>query len=72
MLIIPGFGLCSILLLTLLMWTLSRSFTRPVRKLQKTVAAIADGTYDGREALHLQDELGQLSHAISEMHGTIQ
>lgn len=71
MIIIPAIGICSILLMTLLMLTLSRSFTRPVRKLQRTVAAIAKGTYDGTEPLRLQDELGQLSQAITRMYRTI-
>ena len=72
MVMIPALGVFAILLLTALMLALSRSFTKPVRKLQRTVTAIADGSYDGKEPLRLQDELGQLSHAMAEMYRTIQ
>ncbi|MGN1019538.1 MAG: sensor histidine kinase [Aristaeellaceae bacterium] len=70
--IVPLFGLGCILLLSLLMLPLSRHMTRPVRKLHKTVMAIEEGTYDGREPLRLQDELGQLSRAIASMYRTVQ
>ena len=70
--IVPFFGLGCILLLSLLMLPISRNMIRPVRKLHKTVLAIEGGTYDGREALHMQDELGQLSHAIASMYRTMQ
>ena len=70
--IIPFFGLGCIVLLSLLMLPISRNMIRPVRKLHKTVLAIEAGTYDGREALHMQDELGQLSRAIASMHRTVQ
>ena len=70
--IVPFFGLGCILLLSLLMLPLSRNMIRPVRKLHKTVLAIEGGTYDGREALHMQDELGQLSRAIASMYRTMQ
>ncbi|MGN0972871.1 MAG: sensor histidine kinase [Aristaeellaceae bacterium] len=70
--IIPFFGLGCIVLLSLLMLPMSRNMTRPVRKLHKTVLAIEEGTYDGREALHMHDELGQLSHAIASMYRTMQ
>ena len=70
--IIPFFGLGCIVLLSLLMLPISRNMIRPVRKLHKTVLAIEGGTYDGREALHMQDELGQLSHAIASMYRTMQ
>lgn len=70
--IVPFFGLGCILLLSLLMLPLSRNMIRPVRKLHKTVLAIEEGAYDGREALHMQDELGQLSRAIASMYRTMQ
>ncbi|MGN0764160.1 MAG: sensor histidine kinase [Aristaeellaceae bacterium] len=70
--IVPFFGLGCIVLLSLLMLPLSRNMIRPVRKLHKTVLAIEEGTYDGREALHMQDELGQLSRAIASMYRTMQ
>ncbi|MGN0746172.1 MAG: sensor histidine kinase [Aristaeellaceae bacterium] len=70
--IIPFFGLGCILLLSLLMLPVSRNMIRPVRKLHKTVLAIEEGSYDGREALHMQDELGQLSRAIASMYRTMQ
>ncbi|MGN0778343.1 MAG: sensor histidine kinase [Aristaeellaceae bacterium] len=68
---IPIFGLGGIVLLSLLLLPISRNMIRPVRKLHKTVLAIQDGCYDGQEVLHMQDELGQLSHAIAVMYRTM-
>ena len=69
---IPVFGLGGIVLLSLLLLPMSRNMIRPVRKLHKTVLAIEEGTYDGREPLRMQDELGQLSRAIASMYRTVQ
>ena len=60
-----------ILLISLVAFLLSRSITRPIRKLQQSVLAIEEGTYHGEETLNMQDELGQLSRAISSMYRTI-
>ena len=70
--LIPFFGLGCIVLLSLLMLPISRNMIRPVRKLHKTVLAIEGGAYDGQEALHMQDELGQLSRAIASLYRTMQ
>ena len=69
--VILCFGLGCIVLLSLVLLQHSRHIVRPVRKLNRTVLTIEDGTYDGQEPLHMQDELGQLSRAIASMYRTI-
>ena len=51
----------------LIAFSLLRSVTRPITKMQATVAAIADGDYAARSQLGGDDEFGQLSRAFDDL-----
>ena len=51
----------------LIAFSLLRSVTRPITKMQDTVTAIADGDYAARSQLGGDDEFGQLSRAFDDL-----
>ena len=51
----------------LIAFSLLRSVTRPITKMQATVTAIADGDYAARSQLGGDDEFGQLSRAFDDL-----
>ena len=51
----------------LIAFSLLRSVTRPITKMQATVAAIADGDFTARSQLGGDDEFGQLSRAFDDL-----
>ena len=51
----------------LIAFSLLRSVTRPITKMQQTVTAIADGDYAARSQLGGDDEFGQLSRAFDDL-----
>ncbi len=51
----------------LIAFSLLRSVTRPITKMQATVTAIADGDYAARSQLGGDDEFGQLSRAFDNL-----
>jgi len=46
---------------------LSRQFVRPIYIIKDTVDSLAKGDLNATPELHLQDELGQLSHSVEEL-----
>jgi signal transduction histidine kinase len=68
-------GLLSLLLLvagTLIIWLLSRSYTWPIRELNKATAAVAERNYARRVPVERSDELGELAIAFNHMASEIQ
>jgi methyl-accepting chemotaxis protein len=51
----------------LIAFSLLRSVTKPITKMQATVAAIADGDFTARSQLGGDDEFGQLSRAFDDL-----
>jgi methyl-accepting chemotaxis protein len=62
-------GMAGVLLLLggAIAWSLLRSVTRPITKLQDTVSAIAGGNFAARSELGGDDEFGQLSRAFDNL-----
>lgn len=63
-------GLLSALMLCfvpLLAWGISRSITRPIKRLQQITAEFADGEYKARASINSQDEVGQLASNFNKM-----
>jgi signal transduction histidine kinase len=68
-------GMLSLVLLiagTLVIWLLSRSYTWPIRELNRATAAVARRDYDGRVEVDRSDELGELAQAFNNMASEIQ
>ncbi|GFE70382.1 GAF domain-containing protein [Chroococcus sp. FPU101] len=62
--LLSGLMLCFV---PLLAWGISRSITRPIKRLQQITAEFADGEYKARANIDSQDEVGQLASNFNEM-----
>jgi len=62
-----GIGVLLVVTGSLIAWFISRSFTRPLEKLQRATAAIAAGDYSSTVAVHRRDELGKLAASFNSM-----
>ena len=52
------------LLAALVSWRLARRFIRPLRQMEATAAALADGHYESRTAIDREDEIGALAKSL--------
>ena len=55
------------ILVTFLMFTISRGITRPLRRLQNTVQQVNQGNMDARARLQQHDEIGTLANAFDNL-----
>lgn len=65
----PGLGVLALVLVVvgISSWMLTRSLTRPLRRLSTTARAFGRGDFGARVALRQRDELGEVSRAFDEM-----
>ena len=60
-------GIIVIIVGILLSWLISRSITRPLKKLTSAAAAVAGGDYSEKVNIKRRDEIGLLSHSFNIM-----
>ncbi len=60
-------GLIIIIVGSFITWLISRSITRPLKKLTSAAAAIAGGDYNEKVAVYSRDETGQLARSFNIM-----
>jgi two-component system phosphate regulon sensor histidine kinase PhoR len=64
--IVVAMAITSVLVI-LAAWLIARMTTRPIRELTRASQKIASGEFDHRISVGTKDEVGQLTHAFSEM-----
>lgn len=62
--LLSAFALCFV---PLFAWGISRTITRPIRRLKQITAEYAEGEYKARAQIDSQDEVGQLASNFNEM-----